>query len=123
MMTGEDFDLELDELLSAEDFLQYFKVDHDPKVVQVNRLHILQRFHDYLADVEDVPADTDGRWALHADLLADAYQDFVASDALTEKVFRDLPFLRAKKPFPGTSLHSDCPQSTPPRLARRSAGP
>ena len=87
-MTGEDFDLDLDELSSAEDFLQYFKVDYDPKVVQVNRLHILQRFHDYLADVEDVPADTDGRWALHADLLAGAYQDFVTSDALTEKVFR-----------------------------------
>jgi nitrogenase-stabilizing/protective protein len=88
MMTGEDFDLELDELSSAEDFLQYFKVDYDPQVVQINRLHILQRFHDYLEDVEDVPADADERWALHADLLAGAYQDFVTSDALTEKLFR-----------------------------------
>ena len=57
-------------------------------MVQVNRLHILQRFHNYLAGVELMPADTAKRWALHADLLAGAYQDFVTSDAATEKVFR-----------------------------------
>ena len=87
-MTDEDFELDLDELSSAEDFLDYFGIDYEPDLVHVNRLHILQRFHDYLAGVEDKPADPAGRWALHADLLADAYQDFVASDALTEKVFR-----------------------------------
>jgi len=87
-MTEEDFDLELAELSSAEEFLEYFKVAYDPKVVQVNRLHILQRFHDYLAGIEDMPADADARRALHADLLAGAYQDFVTSDARTEKVFR-----------------------------------
>lgn len=38
----------LDELSSAEDFLDYFSVPYTPSVVQVNRLHILQRFHDYL---------------------------------------------------------------------------
>ncbi len=87
-MTDEDFELDLHELSSAEDFLDYFGIDYEPDVVHVNRLHILQRFHDYLAGVEDMPADPADRWALHADLLAGAYQDFVASDALTEKVFR-----------------------------------
>ena len=87
-MTNEDFELDLDELSSAEDFLEYFHIEYDPAVVQVNRLHILQRFHDYLEAVEQMPDDPDTHWALHADLLAGAYQDFVGSDALTEKVFR-----------------------------------
>ena len=87
-MNVEDFDLELSELESAEDFLDYFDVEYDPPVVQVNRLHILQRFHDYLAGINEMPGDTAKRRVLYADLLASAYQDFLTSDALTEKVFR-----------------------------------
>jgi nitrogenase-stabilizing/protective protein len=83
-----DQELDFDELESAEDFLDYFRISHDPAVVQVNRLHILQRFHDYLAEVETMPEDTQARFALHRDLLAGAYQDFVHSDARTEKVFK-----------------------------------
>jgi nitrogenase-stabilizing/protective protein len=87
-MTEEDFELDLDELSSAEDFLDYFRIEYDPAVVHVNRLHILQRFHDYLEEVERMPDDANARWALHAGLLARAYQDFVGSDAQTERVFR-----------------------------------
>lgn len=81
-------DLELDELESAEDFLSYFGIDFDPAVVQVNRLHILQRFHDYLAEAKTLPEEAQTRFDLHRDLLQGAYQDFVHSDARTEKVFR-----------------------------------
>jgi nitrogenase-stabilizing/protective protein len=87
-MTDEDFELDLDELNSAEEFLDYFGIEYDPAVVHVNRLHILQRFHDYLADVDDEPLAAQTRRNLYADLLAAAYQDFVRSDARTEKVFR-----------------------------------
>ena len=87
-MIDEEFDRELRELEDAEDFFDYFEIDYDPSVVQVNRLHILQRFHDYLAAVEEMPADATQRRALYADLLSGAYRDFVTSDALTEKVFR-----------------------------------
>jgi hypothetical protein len=48
-LSMDDFECDLDELESAEDFLNYFGVAFDPAVVHVNRLHILQRFHDYLA--------------------------------------------------------------------------
>lgn len=87
-MTDEEFELDLDELSSAEDFLDYFRLRYDPSVVHVNRLHILQRFHDYLAEADEMPADAGERWTLHKDLLAAAYRDFVVSDAITEKVFR-----------------------------------
>jgi len=87
-MTIDDFDSDLEELSSAEDFLDYFRITYDPKVVQVNRLHILQRFHDYLGEVDELPDGPAARWTLHADRLAAAYHDFVVSDARTEKVFR-----------------------------------
>ena len=78
----------LTELVSAEDFLQYFDVSFEPSVVQVNRLHILQRFHDYLA--KEPQANSGGdveRAAIYRRCLTQAYEDFVKSDALTEKVF------------------------------------
>ncbi|EIC20844.1 nitrogenase-stabilizing/protective protein NifW [Thiorhodovibrio frisius] len=81
-------ELDLDELESAEDFLTYFGIAFDPAVVHVNRLHILQRFHDYLAEVETLPEDAQAQFELHRDLLEGAYGDFVNSDARTEKVFR-----------------------------------
>lgn len=80
-------DVELGEamadLVSAEDFLDFFGIVGDPTVVQVNRLHILQRFHNYL---RALPGPV-GRDACRA-CLQRAYDDFVRSDAQTEKVFR-----------------------------------
>ncbi len=84
----DDFECDLDELETAEDFLDYFGVHFEPSIVHVNRLHILQRFHDYLAEVDELPDSAAARYRLYADLLQGAYQDFVGSDARTEKVFR-----------------------------------
>lgn len=103
-MTHFDLDLDLEDLSSAEDFLNYFDVPYDQSVVHVNRLHILQRFHDYLAQVEEEPRDPIERRALYADLLLGAYQDFVSSDARTEKVFR---VFRMNEPRTATVALSD----------------
>jgi nitrogenase-stabilizing/protective protein len=75
------------ELESAEDFLEFFGIDYAPEVVQVNRLHILKRYHDYLS-VAAVAEDAAARRLQYAQLLARAYDDFVNSDARNEKVFR-----------------------------------
>ena len=80
-----DLHHDLDELESAEDFLEYFGIDYDPQVVTVNRLHILQRFHDYLGRSS---AAGSSFFAEQQECLARAYCDFVRSDAITEKVFR-----------------------------------
>jgi nitrogenase-stabilizing/protective protein len=85
-------DLTLDEALedlsAAEEFLEYFGIDYDARTVQVNRLHILQRFHNYIGQAGDLPDDEAPRRAVYARLLQQAYEDFVTSDALTEKVFK-----------------------------------
>ena len=87
-MLAEELDEELEELSSAEDFLDFFAVTFDPAVVHVNRLHILQRFHDYLAEAGELPQEYAARYSTYAGLLSSAYSDFVNSDARTEKVFR-----------------------------------
>ena len=83
------FEEEVEELESAEDFLQYFELDYDAGIVHVNRLHILQRFHDYLhKGAEHMPEDEASKKQVYKQLLSRAYQDFVMSDAQTEKVFK-----------------------------------
>ena len=84
----EDWELDMDELSSAEEFLDYFQIEYEASIVHVNRLHILQRFHDYLEDVSEMPENNEQKYTLHAALLLKAYSDFVASDAKTEKVFK-----------------------------------
>jgi nitrogenase-stabilizing/protective protein len=84
-----NFEEEMEELESAEDFLQYFELSYEPSVVHVNRLHILQRFNTYLTQAESsMPTDYEAKKIIYKNLLARAYQDFVESDALTEKVFK-----------------------------------
>ena len=84
-----DFKQALETLESAEDFLEYFQISYDPKIVQVNRLHILKRFHDYLARTEiNTLTDEEAQRQTYSYWLQQAYQDFVNSDAQTEKVFR-----------------------------------
>ena len=83
-----ELEMDLDDLVSAEDFLDYFSIEYDQKVVHVNRLHILQRYHDYISRVDELPEDEESLRTMYADLLKNAYEDFVNSDAQTEKVFK-----------------------------------
>ena len=89
MDTTLTLDEALTELTSAEDFLDYFGVEYEAGIVHVNRLHILQRFHDYLQREADITRGDDmARAVIYRRCLKQAYDDFVKSDALTEKVFR-----------------------------------
>lgn len=88
-MSDVDLTLEeaLEDLSSAEEFLDYFGVEYDAKTVQVNRLHILQRYHNYIKAQGPAPADEAPARAFYTQWLTQAYLDFVQSDALTERVF------------------------------------
>ena len=78
----------LKSLETAEDFLDHFGVLYDQRVVDVHRLHILQRLHDRLAEADLESLDEDRLRETFAAFLAGAYRDFVRSDARTEKVFK-----------------------------------
>src|SRR5512139_1692163 len=92
----------MEDLVSAEDFLDYFEIPYDPAVVHVNRLHILQRFHDYLAkQAPNLPPEESAQRGIYRLWLERAYKDFVVSDSLTEKVFA--VFQHVDKPGGGSS--------------------
>ena len=58
-------------------------------MVNVNRLHILQRFHQYLRQTKGLgEMDEVVQHDTCRELLARAYQDFVNSSAVKEKVFK-----------------------------------
>lgn len=76
-------------LASAEEFLAFFELEYDQTVVNVNRLHILQRFHQYMRQTKGLgEMDETLQRDTCRELLARAYQDFVNSSAVKEKVFK-----------------------------------
>ncbi|WP_029010971.1 nitrogenase-stabilizing/protective protein NifW [Azospirillum halopraeferens] len=80
---------DLEDLETAEDFLRFLGVPFEQRVVHVNRLHILQRFHEYLSADTDLDAvDDDAMAARYRAHLTRAYTDFVASSAIAEKTFK-----------------------------------
>ena len=79
---------DLQDLSAAEDFFQALDVPFDEHTVRVNRLHILKRYHDYLAKEEGDGLDDATVLQAHREALARAHDDFVSSDAVTERVFK-----------------------------------
>jgi nitrogenase-stabilizing/protective protein len=79
----------IQEFSAAEEFLDFFKVEYQPAVVHVNRLHILKRFNQYLGrtPIADEMDET-AAWDMCRALLVQAHDDFVSSTAAQEKVFK-----------------------------------
>lgn len=76
-------------LSSANEFLEFFGIAYDERVVHVNRLHILKRFYQYLRGAEGLDRlDEIEMFRRYRELLTRAYQDFVTSTAAKEKVFK-----------------------------------
>jgi nitrogenase-stabilizing/protective protein len=74
---------------AAEEFFDFLGVDYVPQVVQVNRLHILKRFQQYIGRdpvPEGLPEASE--FEAYKAKLQNAYQDFVESNSVAEKVFK-----------------------------------
>ena len=82
---------DLSRLSAAEEFLEFFGVPYLPATVRVNRLHILKRFQQYMSAMPEL-RDADAATARDTckALLAQAYEDFVMSSPLKERVFKVL---------------------------------
>jgi nitrogenase-stabilizing/protective protein len=95
---------ELGRLSSAEDFFFALDLPFDPAIVNVARLHILRRMGQYLrGDALDF-LDDDATRAACRSHLETAYQDFVRSSPIAERVFKVhqdamKPAEPAKQPF------------------------
>lgn len=80
----------LKKLSSAEDFFDALGLPFDPAVLSVARLHILKRMGEYLAgdDLEGIPDRV--VIARCRSYLERAYEDFVTSGPLQQRVFKVL---------------------------------
>lgn len=78
---------QLSRLSSAEDFFRFLDVPYDPSVLNVARLHILRRMGDNLRKASVEPDDAKARSYFRAHLER-AYEDFVRSSPIDERVFK-----------------------------------
>lgn len=107
----EHFVQQLKALSSAEDFLHYFGVPFDQSVVNVNRLHILKRFFQYIRQ-QNLHAKTQELelFAVYREQLLKAYADFVRSTPAQEKVFKVFQDTHGKQHVTLDSLKASRPQ-------------
>ncbi|MGD0940957.1 MAG: nitrogenase stabilizing/protective protein NifW [Terracidiphilus sp.] len=78
---------QLAKLSSAEDYFRFLGVPYDPAVLNVARLHILRRMGDNLRETGMEPDEEKARAYFRAHLER-AYQDFVMSTPIKERVFK-----------------------------------
>jgi nitrogenase-stabilizing/protective protein len=78
---------QLMKLSSAEDYFRFLGVPYDPAVLNVARLHILRRMGDNLRESGKEPNEEKARAYFRAHLER-AYQDFVKSSPIKERVFK-----------------------------------
>ena len=78
---------QLAKLSSAEDYFRFLGVPYDPAVLNVARLHILRRMGDNLRKAGIEPDEEKARAYFRAHLER-AYQDFVESTPIKERVFK-----------------------------------
>lgn len=77
-------------LTTAEDYLDFFKIDYDRTLVNINRLHILKQFSVLIKEVDRVfPDITDGEKLVKYHIaLEEAYQVFLTKSPLETKLFK-----------------------------------
>ena len=99
---------QLRKLSSAEDFFETLGVSYDPAVLRVARLHILRRMGQYLkgSEVDGAFEGLDDAQikALCRAHLGQAYQDFIASSPIQERLFKVHQEAVAPKPEPASNF-------------------
>jgi nitrogenase-stabilizing/protective protein len=81
---------EFNRLVDTEEYFDFFQLPYDPKVVSVNRLHILQRFSQAINEIDARLADAspEDRLSEYRLALQQAYEVFLSSTPLEQKLFK-----------------------------------
>ncbi|MFM7364754.1 MAG: nitrogenase-stabilizing/protective protein NifW [Cuspidothrix sp.] len=77
-------------LVDAEEFFIFFNLPYDPKFVNVNRLHILKKFSQFMSQIDDSQPHLNEQERLEKYCLAlqQAYQVFIESTPHEQKLFK-----------------------------------
>ncbi|MGB3636164.1 MAG: nitrogenase-stabilizing/protective protein NifW [Rivularia sp. (in: cyanobacteria)] len=81
---------EFKKLVNAEDYFKFFELEYDQKVVQVNRLHILQKFSEFIKEIDKNNSELEDSELLgkYREALQNAYQLFIESTPQEQKLFK-----------------------------------
>jgi nitrogenase-stabilizing/protective protein len=81
---------EFNQLVNAEEYFDFFGLPYDPQFVNVNRLHILQKFSTLIKALDSASPDLSDTEKLerYPALLQQAYDTFTNSSPLDEKLFK-----------------------------------
>lgn len=82
--------IDFNRLTTAEDYLEYFKIDYDPSFVNINRLHILKKFSELIREVDKQFSELTETEKLekYREALQQAYEVFLTSSPLETKLFK-----------------------------------
>lgn len=81
---------EFKQLTNAEDYFEFFELPYNPQVVHVNRLHILQKFSNYIKklDADKGNLSEQDRLSQYRTALQQAYEVFLTSTPVEQKLFK-----------------------------------
>lgn len=99
----------LKSLHSAEEFFETLQVEYQPEVLQVLRLHILRRMGQYLVSEDFTGKSDEEIYAAAQEGLKNAYEDFIKSNPMAERVFKVLKEHDPNKPKPAAPKPSFVP--------------
>jgi len=78
------------QIVDAEDYFEFFQLPYDQKVVNVNRLHILRKFSQFMQEIDEDDTDitTSDKLSKYCEALQKAYQVFLDSTPQEQKLFK-----------------------------------
>jgi nitrogenase-stabilizing/protective protein len=79
---------EFERLVDAEEYFEFFGLPYDPKFVNVNRLHILQKFSNFIKSIDSDSLSEAELLDRYQAALQQAYNTFNDSSPLDEKLFK-----------------------------------
>lgn len=81
---------EFNQLIDAEQFFEFFELPYDANIVNVNRLHILQKFSQLIKQINANGTELSEAEKLdrYRSALEQAYTLFVTSNSLEQKLFK-----------------------------------
>ena len=77
-------------IVDAEEYFQFFQLPFDATVVNVNRLHILKKFSQYVTEIDETypNIETQEKLDKYRDALVKSYELFLTSTGVEQKLFK-----------------------------------
>lgn len=81
---------QFNQLSNADEYFEFFQLPYDPQIVNVNRLHILKKFSEYIQqiDASSPVLSEEDKLSQYSEALHQAYEVFLSSTGVEQKLFK-----------------------------------